>query len=352
MSTSCSTLDSTDTLCNTADPPHFYQRDGKPTASKNELLRERIDISCSPLHGNDPRYSIKPATSKTEEENAKAAFSSSSALPPSYNSLFGDESRVKTKSQYSETDQGYATQAESQSEKAFKPILTKSYPGRVVSCTSATDTNAVSDYNKALRYADQPSGINSKNPPSHWKSVSRGVSGTGDPSDSKIDLEKNSEATESCKPDTLGVTNVARKCQSCGTLTGDAMPVKLATSENCHTCSSASDASESKSLNANAEPKDPGDQDLAEDLDQLKPLFSDAASAPDSNITSSHGATGHSGTSGSRERTVSSSSTASDGWGVSSELIHKYDYFRIVSTTLASSVSSLDESNIHPAKGN
>ena len=306
LSTSCSTLDSTDTLCNT-----------------NE-------------------------TGKALNEGEYLSTVHTSGMPPDYHSLFGNgPASSKTASQSAETA-SKPTEGSS-----FKPVLNK-YPGRAVS------SNVNSDYNKALRYADITS--NNESLSTSGKDVPRGISGTGDPSDSTFDAEKTA-ARRSCLPDNV-VTSEPKKHVTSGNLDTHARST-LAESFVGSTADSAS------TLNCTAPDLPPpayedalatpsSDPDSGEVMDKLKPLHSDSNAQTNSN-TSSHHASSHSqnssagpsadsGGSFHRERTISTSSIASDGWGATPELLQKHDYFRVISTSTSTSVSTSDNSESRATK--
>ena len=302
LSTSCSTLDSTDTLCNPIEPGKF---------------------------GTDDDYNTSVR---------------SSILPPAYDSIFGTGTSASNSS-IAETDA--AVKPDVLHEK-FKPAFNK-YPGRAVSVAAPTGTST-SDYTKALRYADF--STSSEQPPP-YKSLLRG---TGDASDLASEPDKavatsNIITSEPTKATTVGDPDL-EQYKDCDNK-NDKVVVTFCSSANtiCEGCNAVPGLPPPPSKH-----QDPSDLDSGEGMDKLKPLFSDSNNSANSGLLSNHStdlATNQNppgvNVSHHRERTVSSSSIASDGWGVTSELLQKHDYFKVISPSV---VTPASVENSSASKGN
>ena len=291
LSNSCSTLDSTDTLCNTTE--------------SNDLVNIKL-IGVMSLPDNDTKRTL-------------------------------------------ESDQRHLDGVPDHP----RPVLTRSYPGRAVPCTpgSVPAENSISDYNKALRYADETIANNSS---LHFKDSLSGIAGTGDPSDCNGDLETSGPTTS--RLITAKMKKIAaspRKTSPKEWLSSGRDNVSRG-NVSCQSCDPSSTVKNDQPATGPVSLSQSSDPESGEGMDQLKPLFQSENSPPKISNTPAnqhlHSLPAHQGGK-SRERTMSSSSVASDGWGASSDVIHKHDFFKVLSAVSVTSAVSSRSGEPRPCKG-
>ena len=269
-------------------------------------------------------------------------------MPPSYQTLFGNgPTSSRTAPQPVESEVALRSSEAS----AFKPVSSK-IPGRAVAANQRS-----SDYSKALHYAE----FSTNGESSSGKNLPRAVSGTGDPSDLNLDPEKSGEVggststnivtSEPRKLSKSGDPAVSSSRKTCSNGNGDRT---VGTSVNfCapnSICQTYDDVPNFPPPAYDETPDPPSDPDSGEGMDKLKPLCSDSGTQangvphhPSHPQTSSGSSASESG-GNQRERTVSTSSIASDGWGATVELLQKHDYFKVISRSTMTSVPA-SESN-------
>ena len=327
LSTSCSTLDSTDTLCNTTERAAGIG-DGNLTATYSSATAAATD--------NQAYVFQAPVDGAIEAGN--------------------DDEQPKP-----------------MAAKLLPGVIY--FPGRAVAC----NTSATSDYGKALMYADahqgggsnpavQPVSDPAGNLAESWSQPAwPGAKGTGDPTDDDLYSKK----APGCSGTGKGEIVTSEPGKSVAWLDEVGKDDALASScspvdppaDVCTSCGIYPPNVSTSSPDENKDPESisfPGsDPDSGEALDKLKPLVSNVKDASTSSTdTPSIRNKGHSAfepvpASGraARERSVSTSSIGSDGWGVSGEIANKNYHFRWVSSTQSTMPKNPDDDETVPCKG-
>nr|CAB3267563.1 ubiquitin carboxyl-terminal hydrolase 47-like [Phallusia mammillata] len=289
LSTSCSTLDSTDTLCNTSE----------------QNATSHFDRNLAP--------GLRNVTIDKQLPHANLYSSS-------------DDLRAKN-----------VDVCRGEQELQAKMRSAKRYPGHAVQCSSATG-----DYNKALQYADGK-GTGDATEMLSRKPAAGCLKGQIVTSEPTKNVGWVDEVNIDDKPH---CSNASNPCvNSC------------ATTSSCGVYGGAQDTS-----GATYPPKTPelfSFSDKYQGADDAT-IFTDPRGADGEFVQETFSSSGQTAQSapgstsawdqGGRERTVSNSSAASDGWGVSGEIMHKNYFFKVVGTSQAKVSKCAESGETVPCK--